>query len=151
MTVYSFHIFDRTGRSLFQKEFFRPKASTMDREQEKKLLFGMVHSIKSFVEKMSPVDGKDGFKFAGNYSTSKYKLHFYETPTGLQMIMTTDTSVGSVTDILKKIYGSVYVKYGVRNPLVDLQSPIESNLFATKLDELVTNLPFYTQHNVMTS
>lgn len=143
MTIYSFHIFDRTGRSLFQKEWLRPKPSTMDKEQEKKLLFGMVHSIKSFVDKMSPVDGKDGFKFAGSYTTSKYKLHFYETPTGLQLIMMTDTTVGLVTDTLKKIYASVYVKYGVRNPLVDLTSPIESNLFATKLDELVTNLPFY--------
>lgn len=115
----------------------------MEREQEKKLLFGMVHSIKSFVDKMSPIDGKDGFKFAGSYCTSKYKLHFYETPTGLQLIMMTDTSVGSVTEVLKKIYGSVFVKYGVRNPLVDLTASIESELFANKLDDLVKDLSFY--------
>jgi len=116
----------------------------MEETQEKKLLFGMVHSIKAFVDKMSPIDGKDGFKFAGSYSTSKYKLHFYETPTGLQLIMMTDTNTGPVTDILKKIYSSVYVKYGVRNPLVKLTSPIESSLFESKLDELVTSLPFYS-------
>ena len=57
MTVYLLHIYDRNGNSVFEKEWCRRKSSNLSKEQEQKLVFGMIHSIKSFVSKMAPRDG----------------------------------------------------------------------------------------------
>lgn len=46
----------------------------------------------------------DGFL---NFKTSKYKLHFYETPSGLKFIMNTDLTVGNIRDVLQQIFSSV--------------------------------------------
>jgi len=49
---------------------------------------------------------KEGFL---SYATSRYKLHFYESPTGVLFIMMTDTSVGNIKETMKKLYSSVSV------------------------------------------
>jgi hypothetical protein len=105
--------------------------------KEFKLLHGMLFSIKSFVVRLSPIDGYDWFCssnwlchriiltdwgriiniddqlyfFSKNsfisYRTNKYKLHFYETPTGLKFVLNTDLSVGNIRDMLHDIYNKV--------------------------------------------
>ena len=140
MTIFTLYIFDRNGNCLFHKDWCRQKVNTLTKDEERKLLFGMIHSIKAFVDKMSPKDGQNGFH---SYSTNEYKLHFYESPTGFKFILTTDTRVGNITETLKKIYSQVYVKYVVRNPLCDLNMPISSSLFETKLESFINDLPFY--------
>ena len=47
---------------------------------------------------------KDQF---ASYRTNKYKLNYYETPSGLKFIMNTDLSVGNIRDIMKTIYRKV--------------------------------------------
>ena len=130
------------GRCLYNREYLRNNPSTMPSSEEEKLLFGMVHSLNSFVDKMSPLDSKTQ-NLSGSYSTSKYKLHFHETCTGFLFVMMTDLSVDNITNVLTNIYKDVYVKYAVRNPLVKLQQRIDSDLFSSKLDKLVYSLPFY--------
>ena len=142
MVVHSIHIFDKQGRCLHNREYLRNNPSTMPPQEEEKLLFGMVHSLNSFCDKMSPLDGKQG-NLSGSYSTSKYKLHFHETCTGLLFIMMTDLQVDCITKTLMNVYKDVYVKYAVRNPLVKFQQRIDSDLFNSKLDKLVFGLPFY--------
>nr|XP_039251660.1 trafficking protein particle complex subunit 1-like [Styela clava] len=145
MTVYSLHIFNKTGGCLYEKEWKRSKKSSLPKEQELKLMFGMIHSINSFVSKMSPTDFKDGFL---SYTTSAYKLHYYETPTGLKFVFATDVSVGNTREILRKLYSKVYVEYVVRNPLIGLDVPIESSLFDCKLEEYLTEYEFFADQNV---
>ncbi|KAL7983019.1 hypothetical protein Chor_013625 [Crotalus horridus] len=62
--------------------------------------------------------------------TSKYKLHYYETPSGLKVVMNTDLGI--------------YVEYVVKNPLCSLNETIQSELFRNKLDSFVRALPFFS-------
>ncbi|KAK3095874.1 hypothetical protein FSP39_020179 [Pinctada imbricata] len=140
MTVYSLYVFDRTGTCLYYTEWNRKKHSDIARDEEFKLMYGMIYSIKSFVNRISPTDLKDGFL---NFKTNRYKLNFYETASGMKFIMTTDLTVGNIRDVLHQIYSNIYLEYVVRNPLCELGQPISSELFHTKLDEYVRGLPIF--------
>ena len=110
--------------------------------QEAKLLYGMLFSIKSFVNKLSPEDLKEGFQ---SFRTSQYRLNLYETPTKVKFVLNTDTAVTHpvVRDLLKKLHSQVYVEFVVKNPLYQQGNPIESQLFTTKLDEFVQTFAFF--------
>ncbi|XP_041968720.1 trafficking protein particle complex subunit 1 [Aricia agestis] len=138
MTIHNLYIFDRYGTLLYYGEWNRTKQSGMSREEEGKLMYGMLYSIKSFVAKISPLDPKDGFL---NYKTSKYTLHCLETPSGLKFIMNTDNQAQNTREILRKIYSELYVKYVMRNPLCAAGEPINSELFKTKLDAFIKQAP----------
>ena len=97
-------------------------------------MYGMIFSIKSLVSRLSTKSSKEGFV---GYSTNKYKLHFFETATGLKFIMNTDTSVGDIRDVLWDIYSKVYVEYVVRNPLCKPGEWITSELFGSQLDAYI--------------
>jgi len=102
---------------------------------------------------------RDGFQ---NFKTSKYKLHMFETASGLKFVMLTDLNVGSLREVLQAIYSTIYVEYAVKNPLqcnfitpvkpfpkkkghaVSECSPIDSELFDSKLDEYVQSLPMFS-------
>ncbi|XP_076435800.1 trafficking protein particle complex subunit 1-like isoform X2 [Babylonia areolata] len=130
MTVYDFYLFDRNGNCLYYAEWNRKHQPGISKEEEFKLMYGMIFSIKSFINRISPKD-------------VKYKLHFYETPSGLKFIMNTDLNVGNIRDVLQQMFSSIYVEYVVKNPLTELGEPITSELFRTKMDDYVRGLPFF--------
>src|SRR5690349_14280670 len=55
-----------------------------------------------------------------SYSTSTYKLHYFETATGLKFVITTDPKVPSLQQYLSKLYSEIYVEYVTKNPLYKL-------------------------------
>jgi len=105
-------------------------------------LYGMLFSIKSFCGKLSPTDMKDGFTC---YKTSKYRLNYYETPSGYKFVLNTDTAVTHpiVRDLLQNIYGKVFVEYVIKNPMYVLGQPVDCELFDNKLDEYVKSASFF--------
>ena len=140
MTINNLYIFDRNGTCLYYGEWARKKQSGISKEEEFKLMYGMLFSIKSFCSRMSPTDQKDGFL---NLQTSKYKLHFYETPSGLKFVMNTDLLVGNIRDTMHQMYSKIYVEYVVKNPMSQLNEPVVSELFKSKMDEYVRSLPMF--------
>ncbi|KAI4881794.1 hypothetical protein NFI96_019737 [Prochilodus magdalenae] len=179
MTVHNLYIFDRNGTCLHYSEWNRKKQAGISKDEEFKLMYGMLFSIRSFVSKMSPLDmypltrdrlsgrvdrpstaqrsvqrrgvlrhvlrkelpWKDGFV---SFQTSRYKLHYYETPTGIKLVMNTDLGVPNCRDILHQLYSTVYVEYIVKNPLCVLGETLQSELFSSRLDSFVRALPFFS-------
>jgi trafficking protein particle complex subunit 1 len=158
MTIYNLYIFDKHGTLLYYAEWNRVKQSGITKDevevdflrfslisfyfpqQEAKLMYGSLFSIKSFVSKMSPIDPREGFMF---YKTNKYALHYHETPSGLKFVLNTDVTSTGVKEILQQLYAKVFVEYAVRNPLWTPGTPITSDLFKVKLDEFIKQSAIY--------
>ncbi|XP_037950668.1 trafficking protein particle complex subunit 1 [Teleopsis dalmanni] len=134
MTVFNLYIFDKFGTLLYYTEWNRTKKSGMTKEEEAKLTYGMLYSIKSFVAKISPHDPREGFLY---YKTNRYALHYLETPSGLKFVLNTDTAALNVKELLQLMYAKVWVEYVVRDPLWTPGTPVTSELFQTKLDEFI--------------
>ncbi|XP_066120285.1 trafficking protein particle complex subunit 1 isoform X2 [Saccopteryx bilineata] len=122
MTVHNLYLFDRNGVCLHYSEWHRKKQAGIPKEEEFKLM-------------------KDGFLA---FQTSRYKLHYYETPTGIKVVMNTDLGVGPIRDVLHHIYSALYVELVVKNPLCPLGQTVQSELFRSRLDSYVRSLPFFS-------
>ena len=66
------------------------------------------------------------------------RLNYFETPSSLKFVMNTD--VGStqavVRELLKDVYGQVYVEFALKNPMYVPGEAIASDLFTSKLDQV---------------
>ncbi|XP_036751891.1 trafficking protein particle complex subunit 1 isoform X2 [Manis pentadactyla] len=122
MTVHNLYLFDRNGVCLHYSEWHRKKQAGIPKEEEYKLM-------------------KEGFLA---FQTSRYKLHYYETPTGIKVVMNTDLGVGPIRDVLHHIYSALYVELVVKNPLCPLGQTVQSELFRSRLDSYVRSLPFFS-------
>ncbi|KAI9143136.1 Longin-like domain-containing protein [Paraphysoderma sedebokerense] len=86
-------------------------------EEEAKLVYGVVFSLRNFVNKLSLKSGVDSPFHA--YKTSHYKLHYYETATSLKFVLMTTPDFDSkmTREILKTLYRDHYVEFVAKNPL----------------------------------
>lgn len=139
MTIYNLYLFDRNCTCLYYKEWQRQKEAGISKDEEFKLMYGMIFSIKSLISRLSVTSAKEGLI---GYTASNYKLHYFETPTGFKFVMNTDMSVDNIQDVLRNIYARIFVEYVVRNPVALPGQPVKSELFIAKLDEYVQNLSF---------
>jgi len=98
MTVHSFHIFDRKGKTLFTKRYVK-SSGTEDEEQlseQRKLIFGMLFSLRELSNSLSPTEGPGDLQLV---KTGASTLYNYETVSGLRFVLftTAETSVMSTT------------------------------------------------------
>ncbi|CAM8963830.1 hypothetical protein QQ045_005987 [Rhodiola kirilowii] len=142
------YIFNRNGVCLLYKEWNRP-LKTLDAQQDHKLMFGLLFSLKSLTAKMDPTDADKGNlgvpQLPGHgcsfhsFRTNTYKLSFMESPSGIKIILITHPRTGDLRESLKYIY-NLYVKYVAMNPLYTPGSTIRCELFDTALDQYVRSI-----------
>ncbi|MCJ1472801.1 TRAPP subunit bet5 [Lambiella insularis] len=126
------------------------QARALSAEDDAKLVFGTIFSLRNMVRKLGGVDDKYeppvprsmqmklGVGTWGrrnreamkadlmsdsfiSYRTGHYKLHYYETPTSLKFVLVTDTKMNNLRIVLHQIYVGLYVEYVVKNPLVPVE------------------------------
>lgn len=88
--------------------------------------------------------GEKGSDHFVSFKTNKYKLHYYETPTNLKLVLLTDPSKPSMRDVLHEIYVNLFVEYVIKNALSPQEfssaQPIDNELFNTGLDTFIKSL-----------
>ncbi|KAL2318591.1 hypothetical protein Fmac_032467 [Flemingia macrophylla] len=143
------YVFNRNGVCLLYREWNRP-LRTLDAQQDHKLMFGLLFSLKSLTAKMDPTSVVEkgnlgmpqlpgqGCSFH-SFRTNTYKLSFMESPSGIKIILVTHPRTGDLRESLKYIY-NLYVEYVVKNPLYTPGSPIRCELFNTTLDQYVRGI-----------
>ncbi|TYZ60071.1 hypothetical protein PybrP1_008741 [[Pythium] brassicae (nom. inval.)] len=161
--IYSLHIYTRAGACLYQEKWnagATRAVSYADPDEEKRLLFGLLFSLKEFVFKLAPAPpdaalangGASGSDAAASrmegmqrYQTNTYTCHQYETPSGLRFVLLTDNQAGDLSAVLRHIYAHIYVECVVNNPLSDVKraKQITSQLFKVQLQNYIEGLPCF--------
>ena len=60
LMIYNLYIFNRRGKCLYYKEYYRPFHCLQDDpEEEKRLVFGMIFSLKDVTTKLNPLTSPD--------------------------------------------------------------------------------------------
>lgn len=110
-------------------------------EEAKKLMFGLLFSTKFFVQKINPrpLDVSEKPQFS-SLTTAEYRIHYWESMSGLRFALTTDPSVPRVS--FDKIY-AMYVSEVVKNPFQQTNAVITAPSWGTMLEKYIASLPFY--------
>ena len=108
-----------------------------DLEEQKRLMFGLIFSLKQFIQKTSRVPPVEGLRC---YRTDGYMCHHFETATGLKFILTTDPAVENLNETLKYIYANLFVEYVVKNPLYRIQDRLHFKSFSSHLNQYIESL-----------
>lgn len=117
------------------------RSNTLPFDEEAKLVYGVVLSLRNMVKKIS---GRDE-QFT-SYRTSSYRLHLYETVSGYKFVMLSDAATDGLRFVLRQIYNGPFVEYVVRNPLVPMDSRsqgIDNDYFRASIDRLVRGLSVF--------
>jgi len=119
----------------------KPATSALPFDEEAKLVYGVVLSLRNMIKKLS---GRDD-QFV-NYRTNAYKLHLFETPTGYKLVMLSDPKSDSLRFVMRQIYHGPFIDYVIRNPLVKMDSRehgIDNEYFRAGVDRLVRGLSVF--------
>ncbi|KAI1716463.1 sybindin-like family domain-containing protein [Ditylenchus destructor] len=140
MTIYNFYFFNKNGICIAYKEWSREKRAAMSQEEEFKLVYGMLLSLRSFCSKLSI---KGGQQLVQNFRTSSYRMNYMETNTGLKFVLNTDPDADGIPDLLQSIF-QIYIETVLKNPFADTSKKIQSEIFHSRVDEAVRAHHCYT-------
>ncbi|KAI9028492.1 Sybindin-like protein [Hyaloraphidium curvatum] len=114
------------------------RPGNMSLDEEAKLVYGVIYSLRNMVNKLKGSSELGSFLA---YRTNAYKLHYFETATGLKFVMCTDPNLDGLAQALRTIYSQMYVEYVAKNPLARSMDTISNDLFRMSVDRYVQSLP----------
>ena len=136
--MYNFYIFSGSGKCIYYKEWSRPLNTLSDDPvEERKLMFGMLFSLKDLAAKLSPTEGGEGLH---TVKTNHFTLHHFQSVTGMVFVLNSDNELPDQYQSLKHIYANIFVEYVTRSTLYRRTAPdepIDSPLFSAKLEEFL--------------
>jgi hypothetical protein len=138
------------------EEWNRQHHASETQYDDQMLMFGLVFSMRELTKQMSPADVTS----FNTFNSAVFKVHDFQTATGLRFILCTDQQVEDLTKHLLYIYKNIYVEYVAKNPLSHLavmppprkkkapptnpmtQGLITCELFRTQLNRYLTQMGF---------
>ncbi len=155
MTIYNLYIFSKRGTCVHYAEWVRPHSALADSgaglEEDKKLMFGLLFSLKQLMNKMAPQEaqqtqlpafGPDQGFF--RYATDSYVLFHLEAPTGWKLAVTADAAAGDLRPALWTIYSEIFTAYALKNPLYVPGTVVTNVGFVAAVDGFVRGLPAFS-------
>ncbi|KAJ2162723.1 hypothetical protein GGF46_000448 [Coemansia sp. RSA 552] len=134
--IHAIFIINRSGGLIYNKNYNTHVAQLSSNEA---LIFaGTFHGIHALASRISPVPRSGTVRDTGiqTIDTKNFRLHCFQTPTGIKFIAATDLLQTSLVDVLTKAY-RLYCDYALKNPFYNLEMPIRSEMFDTTLQQLV--------------
>lgn len=113
-------------------KFGRPKMTT----NEKIFLASMFYPLFAIASQLSPEPKSSGIEVL---EADTFKLHCFQTLTGVKMMIVSDRSQAGVEVLLKKIY-EIYADFALKNPFYSLEMPIRCELFDQNLKSILDQL-----------
>nr|XP_025970071.1 trafficking protein particle complex subunit 4 isoform X2 [Dromaius novaehollandiae] len=96
---------------------------------EKLMLASMFHSLFAIGSQLSPELGSSGIEML---ETDTFKLHCFQTLTGIKFVVLADPRQAGIDSLLRKIY-EIYSDFALKNPFYSLEMPIRCELFDQNL------------------
>ena len=154
--LHCLYVYNRHGTCLYYEEWNREHHGSETQYDDEMLMFGLVFSMRELTKQMSPTEVTS----FNTFNSAVYKVHDYQTATGLRFILCSDHAVEDLTKHLLYIYKNIYVEYVSKNPLSALavmppprkkkapptnpmtQGAITCELFRTQLNHMVEMCTF---------
>lgn len=109
--------------------FCRPRMTT----NEKIFLASMFYPLFAIASQLSPEPKSSGIEIL---EADTFKLHCFQTLTGVKFIIVAEPTQVGLDILLKKIY-ELYSDYALKNPFYSLEQPLRCELFDQNLQVLL--------------
>lgn len=111
--------------------FCRPRMTT----NEKIFLASMFYPLFAIASQLSPEPKSSGIEIL---EADTFKLHCFQTLTGVKFMVVAEPIQTGVETLLKKIY-ELYSDFALKNPFYSLEQPLRCELFDSNLQVLLDN------------
>ncbi|KAF6334567.1 trafficking protein particle complex 4 [Rhinolophus ferrumequinum] len=154
MAIFSVYVVNKAGGLIYQLDSYAPRAEAektfsypldllLKLHDERVLVaFGqrdgirVGHAVLAIngmdVNGKYTADGKEGSSGIEMLETDTFKLHCFQTLTGIKFVVLADPRQAGIDSLLRKIY-EIYSDFALKNPFYSLEMPIRCELFDQNL------------------
>lgn len=100
---------------------------------EKIFLASMFYPLFAIASQLSPEPKSGGIE---QLEADTFKLHCFQTLTGVKFMVVAEPSQAGLDTLLKKIY-ELYADFGLKNPFYSMEQPLRCELFDQNLQQLL--------------